>query len=244
MSDRKRTEASGPTVGLKDVVLAREDYVRVRALAGFTSKFHKIPDAVNEGSRRLMAKIAQKDLEGFLDEAYAEVQKRMRYTRKELTLEKPDDGEGLGSISTPDFFYTIAVVHQEDDPSRVAFARELSELSGPAILESEPFRAIFDGMFDTVRVRFAAPLKVETVIDAIEDQRRDDLKVQYPSDCAYCEISLARNPVAIRVTPGVMELRHPTRRSVKELGDALSIALETLFGKEAGLLLALPEAEA
>jgi len=215
--ERKRATRANE---LRDVVLSHDESVRVRSLAGFIPRNHKVPASRNAATERFVTRIAQGDLESDLERVFEEIRNRLNYRRKEVTVHRPD-GENGGSVWTPDFQYSISVAQIEDEPSEVAITRELSEIRDPAILENEEFREIFDDVFDTARLSFSKRIDVERIIDAIESRDTDDITVDYPSDASHCTITLFGLPGTIRVTRDGLELRQPSKQTILELANSL-----------------------
>ncbi len=107
-----------------------------------------------------------------------------------------ESDEGFTTIVTPDFTYGVYLDIDEEDPRQYVLVKSISEIQNPEIIADERFYNIFDGCFDTVEIALEKPIKVEDLIDMIEE--RDAFPVDYPSDASYCSISLNGHGLTIR----------------------------------------------
>lgn len=224
--DRKTIEIASKWNVVRGVLIFREEHVPIRSLSGFVKPL-KVPKAVSGSSRGFVVKLAQGELKNDLERMFPAIKQGMRYGRKDLRVAQADGSEE-GSIWTADFQYAIAVRQSEDDPSKAVFTRTLSEVRDESVLDDERFRAIFDGMFDSVRLTFSQAVEVADVIDAVEERGGDELEIEYPSDHSYCDLKVKGAPGFVRVLERSIELKMPRTCDLRTLIDAFGRARETM----------------
>ena len=238
--EKKQIEIVAKLNAVRDVVFSARENVPVRSLDGFAKPL-KVPKIASGSSRSFVVKLAQGDLKKDLERMYSGIKQGMRYARKDLRVTNPDGSEE-GSIWTPDFQYAVSVRQSEDDPTKVVFSRMLSEVRSESLIDDERFRAIFDGLFDTVRLTFSKAVEVVDIIDAIEERGGPEIEVEYPSDHAYCDLTVKGSPGSIRVDDHSFQLSLPGKCSLQGLIDAFSRTRETVRRSGVRENLALPDA--
>jgi hypothetical protein len=170
---------------LRRVAFRAERRVRVRDLTGF-QKGHHIPDRITANAAQFIAAITGHELRSDLDEVYTAVRRAWGYKRKDV--EVTSDGEGHGSLRTPDFDYLIGVALDPVDPSSVLWRREVTHLRRPEVAESEPFLSVFGPLFNTLVMEFTEPLDVGELVDRLEEAEPPGVHVTCASDGAACDV--------------------------------------------------------
>ncbi|MFQ3593714.1 MAG: hypothetical protein SNJ82_11105 [Gemmataceae bacterium] len=177
---------------LKRGVLRGETRLRVRSLGGFR-KFHRLPDRINEGSRRFVADLAAPDIQADVDQFYASIRELLGYKRRDV---EGSADRGSGFVRTPDFEYSVSVDLAEDDPTVAVIRREVGGIQNPEVVLSGPFQQVFGDQFDTLVFEFLRPFDLEAWVDRIEEQMPEGVKLRCAPDASRVEITL----------PGVMGL--------------------------------------
>jgi hypothetical protein len=181
---------------LENVSLRSETRQRVKELAGF-QKTHAVPDRVRPATERFVAAIARDDLQADLDAVYAAVREHLDYKRKDVTVTPAT--EGAGSLRTPAFDYRVTVALAGDDPSRVVWRREVTNLRHPDVLHRREFQRAFGNAFQVLSFEYAKPLDVAGLVDRFEEAPAAGLRVHCAADGSWCEVELAGFPGTLRV---------------------------------------------
>ncbi len=218
--ERKRAETAARSNKIRDVVFSRTERVQIRSLAGFAKPF-TVPKQYTSATQSFVVRVAQKNIENDIEQMHANIQRNLKYARKALRVTMPE-GSQSGSIWTPDFQYSVWVEQLEDEPTEALISRSLSEVRSDDIPSDDRFRALFDNLFNTVRLTFAKPVDVVEVIDAIEARGQEDVSVVYPSHHSYCDVSLVGRPGSLRVKADGIELTVPGKQPLQTLLDAFT----------------------
>ena len=177
---------------LKRGVLRGETRQRVKSLGGYR-KFHRLPDRINEGSRRFVGELAAPDIQADVDQFYASIRELLGYKRRDV---EGSADRGSGFVRTPDFEYSVSVDLAEDDPTVAVIRREVGGIQNPEVVLSGPFGQVFGDQFDTLVFEFLRPFDLEAWIDRIEEQMPEGVKLRCAPDASSVEVTL----------PGVMGL--------------------------------------
>ncbi len=220
--ERKRAATAPRSNNIRDVVFSRADTVPVRALDGFAKPF-TAPKVCSDATRGFVVRIAQGNIEREIEAMHARIRRNLKYPRAALRVTNAD-GSDTASIWTPDFQYTVEVRQLDDEPSAAAITKTLSEVRDQSLLDDQRFRGLFDACFDTVRMTFAKPVDVVAIIDAIEASNGGAIEVDYPTDCSYCDLSIAGCPGSIRIGRTGFALTMPAQRPLQTLVDAFAQA--------------------
>ncbi len=173
---------------LRRVAFRSDSLGRVRDLTAWR-KTYELPDAPRPSAKRFVARVANADVKADLDEVYDAAREQFGYKRKDLDAAMGPDGFGV--LRTPDFEYTVTAALDEDDPTRVAWRREVGGFADPGFVRGPGFDAVFGRLFDQLVFEFAAPVDVEALVDRLEDRPPKGAKVQISSDGGSCDITLA-----------------------------------------------------
>ncbi len=157
------------------------------------------------------------------EEAHEDVEKHftllrehLKYKRKEVEVEKLPSG---GAIRTPDFEYTVSLDVSAEAPDEVVWRREIANIRNAELLKSPAFRAVFGDTFDTLIFRFPKERDVAGIVDAIEEEEPAGVKVDCPSDCAWCDISFEGRAGRIHIRPDRLEVHDPRAETSGGLVD-------------------------
>jgi hypothetical protein len=183
---------------MKRVVFRAESVSRIKDLMGYR-KSHSIPDRANEWARKYVNRIATADIKADLDEMFDRIREQFGYKRKDLDVSAERDG--LGFIRAPEFEYTVSLSVSPEDPSEVVWRREISRLSGAEFVKSSGFQTVFGSLFDCLVFEFAQRVDVGDLVDRLEENPIEGVKLAVASDANAAEISLQGFSGKVLLTP-------------------------------------------
>ena len=215
-----------------------------KSLRGYDKSRHTIPDAVNSATTGFLHKLCATELAEEGEALFQRARAALGYKRAGLTL---DLAPGLATLTTKDFCWELAYALEPAEPSRFAVTRSLHSLRSGDLVRLEAFNTLFAAQFDAVIFELARGVRVEAVIDAIEaldpeptDADAPDLRVDYPSDCSRCTITVPGVAARVECDGASLSLRLPRAGSPEQClleFDAVRDAFRlTRDGVLAGLL--------
>ncbi|MGL4424256.1 MAG: hypothetical protein ACRCZF_26610 [Gemmataceae bacterium] len=218
---------------LRRVVFQNEIQVRIKDLIGYR-KTITLPTSASPSSRKFITRLAQPDIKADLDEIYELVRECLGTKRKELVLDVGNDG--LGSLKTPDFVYTVFADLDDADPTRLRWRREVGHFENAEFILSESFAEVFGTRFDRLVFEFAKPVDVSEFVDDLEDAPREGIRVRADSDGTHAtiqlaghagEIQLRRHTVIIRGRggrgPELLQLFLQFSQKFQSMGEPLAL---------------------
>ena len=224
--EKRRTEIASRSNEIRDIVFSHTEHVPIRSLDGF-AKPYTVPKLYTSATQSFVVRAAQGNIKDDIEQMHARIQRNLKYPRKDLRVTMPE-GSQSGSIWTPDFQYAVWVEQSEDEPSAAVVTRSLSEVRSDGVPNDARFRALFDNLFNTVRLSFAKPVDVLEVIDAIEASGLTEVSVSYPVDCSYCDVSLVGCPGPLRVNDASIELKVSGKPSLQTLLKAFTQMIQAV----------------
>ena len=189
---------------LRRVVFRYETFHRVKDLTDWRKSF-AVPPAATASAKKFVARVAGPDVQADLDAVLARCRDELGYRRKDVTASAESDG--TGALHTPDFEYMVTVELDADDPSQVVWVRDVTGFTDPGFVRGPGFAAVFGPRFDRLVFEFTRPVDVPGLVDRLEDDPPDGLRVGVGADDDECEISLLGFAGRIVVRPGVLEVR-------------------------------------
>ena len=189
---------------LRRVVFRSETFHRVKDLTDWRKTF-AIPTTATASSKKFVGRVAGVDVQADLDAVLARCRDELGYRRKDVTTSAESDG--TGALHTPDFEYMVTVGLDPDDPSQVVWLRDVTGFTDPGFVRGPGFAAVFGSRLDRLVFEFARPVDVPGLVDRLEDEPPDGLRVVVGADDDECEISLTGFAGRIVVRPGVLEVR-------------------------------------
>lgn len=195
----------------------------VKTLRGFKKSHHTVPDAANAVTNGFLGKICEPELAEEAEQLFQTVRAGLAYKRKDvaLTITSP-----LAALVAKDFSVDILYALEETDPARYAITTTLHGLRNVELTRTVEFATIFAGKFSEISFALKKGVRVEAVIDAIENldapvsETYAQLEVNYPSDCAECTITVAGVEAQVRCTGAALEMVFPRSGAPAELCDA------------------------
>ena len=208
--------AEDPRSFISQVSLVGRSDGAFKALRGFDRKRHTEPDVVNQATSSFLAKLCAPELaelaEGFFQNARA----ALTYKRKEIV-------------------YALDPV----DPTSITITRTLHSIKNGDLLRVAEFDALFAGQFTAIAFALKKGVRVEAVIVAVEalaaaedeavntggggdPEAAGRLRVDYPSDCSRCTLTVAGVGAAVVCDGATLEMRFEKAGSPRELVEAFA----------------------
>jgi hypothetical protein len=179
---------------VKQVFMHQEWSAKIASLSGFMKRKHRVPEGSSDATRAFVARISEQETKEEIEQVFQRIIGKMKYKRRDITA----DAE---HIATPDFEFWVECTQDTSDPGMAVFSRQLTNIS-PTIIGDGPFNAVFEDSFSQLTFQPKKTLDLQAIIDQIEDLNPDHIKLDYPSDCSHCDISVDGLPHHIRLTPG------------------------------------------
>lgn len=180
---------------VKQIFMQMEDTAKISSLSGFSKqRGHRVPDSVSGATVRFVENISKKEIEDEINQVFERIRRLMKYKRRDLTA-------AAGRIVTPDFEFAVECRQDPDDPAMAVISRRLTNIS-PSIIGDDVFNEVFEDFFNELTFEFTKGVNLEELIDQIEDLDLDKIELDYPADCAYCDITIDGSPLSVRLSPG------------------------------------------
>ncbi|HEY0945565.1 MAG TPA: hypothetical protein VGD81_09870 [Opitutaceae bacterium] len=220
-------QAEDPRTFISQVSLVGRGGGTVKSLRGFDKSRHSVPDAVNAATSSFLARLCAAELAEEGEQFFQRTRAALAYKRKDIAL---DVTSPAAVLTTKDFAFELAYALEERDPASYLVTRTLHSLRSGELLTVPEFDGLFAGLFSGIVFGLAKGVRVEAVIDAVEgldedgadDQEggADDeprLRVDYPSDCRQCTLTIAGVEAEVICDGATLEMRFARNGSPKEL---------------------------
>ncbi|MCZ2343830.1 MAG: hypothetical protein LC104_18835 [Bacteroidales bacterium] len=171
---------------LRRVVFRSETTSRVKDLSGWKKTFDA-PTAATASARKFIARLAMTEIKADLDALVSQVREELGTRRKDLAITVT---EGMGSLRTPDFEYSLTATLNPEQPAQVIWLREVGGLSNPAFVRGPEWERVFRQPFDQFVFEFVAPIDVPALVDRWEDQLPAHVQLQVDVDATACVVRL------------------------------------------------------
>jgi hypothetical protein len=185
----------------------------IKTLRGFDKSRHTLPDAVNSATTGFLHKLCAPELAEEAEALFQRARAALGYKRAGITL---DLAPGLASLVTKDFTWELSYALEAAEPARYAITRGLQNLRSADLVQLPAFDELFAAQFDAVVFDLARGVRVEALVDAIEalDPGLDEpdapsLRVDYPSDCSRCELTVPGVAARVECDGATLALRLP-----------------------------------
>ena len=228
--------AEDPRTFISQVSLVGRSSGAFKALRGFDKKRHTEPDAVNQATSSFLAKLCAPELAEVAEAFFQSARSALAYKRKDIAL---DVTSPLAVLSAKDFTLEIAYELDPVDPSSLTITRTLHSIKNGDLLRVAEFDALFAGQFTAIAFALKKGVRVEAVIDAVEalaaeEDKADNtggggdaegsgrLRVDYPSDCSRCTLTVAGVGAAVVCDGATLEMRFDKAGSPRELVEAFA----------------------
>jgi len=199
----------------------------VKTLSGFKKKHHTLPDTANAVTNAFLGRLCAGELEDEAEELFQNVRNKLGYKRKDIALNLTSP---MAVLSAKDFTFEIVYTLDETSPAEFAISQTLFDIKDGDLVRTDAFNAIFDELFTELSFTLKKGVRVESVIDAIEGLKgKQTLRVDYPSDCSECTISVEGVEAQVRCTGSSLDMVFPRAGSPRELLTQFA-AVRSAFG--------------
>ena len=228
--------ADDPRSFITQVSLVGRSEGAFKGLRGFDRKRHTEPDVVNQATSAFFAKLCGPELAEQAEGFFQTVRLALAYKRKEIAL---DVSAPLAVLSAKDFTLEIAYDLDPAAPASYTITRTLHSIKSGDLLRVAEFDAVFAGQFTAIAFALKKGVRVEAVIDAVEalaaaEDEEDStgagtgdgcagrLRVDYPSDCSQCTLTVAGVNAEVVCDGATLEMRFAKAGSPRELVEAFA----------------------
>jgi|UniRef100_UPI00404A4814 hypothetical protein len=199
----------------------------VKTLSGFKKKHHTLPDTANAVTNAFLGRLCAGELEDEAEKFFQNVRNKLGYKRKDITLNLTSP---MAVLSAKDFTFEIVYTLDETSPAEFAISQTLFDIKDGDLVRADEFNAVFDELFTELSFTLKKGVRVESVIDAIEGLKgKQTLRVDYPSDCNECTISVEGVEAQVRCTGSSLDMVFPRAGSPRELLTQFA-AVRSAFG--------------
>ena len=199
----------------------------VKTLSGFKKKHHTLPDTANAVTNAFLGRLCAGELEDEAEKFFQNVRNKLGYKRKDITLNLTSP---MAVLSAKDFTFEIVYTLDETSPAEFAISQTLFDIKDGDLVRADEFNAVFDELFTELSFTLKKGVRVESVIDAIEGLKgKQPLRVDYPSDCNECTISVEGVEAQVRCTGSSLDMVFPRAGSPRELLTQFA-AVRSAFG--------------
>ena len=200
----------------------------IKQLPGF-QKGYRVPTTANPSDEKFIAKIAEPILDEDLQDTFSALRKVFGLKRKEISVDGPFEGGGI--VSTPFFDYEVRVSIDPESPSRVIFARSISNIVDFGKVLDERFDDVFGKRFSTLMVEVESELDLETIVDTIEEEDPDGVTVDYDKDLTWCEIQVLGSTATIVAQAHSIRVESVRETTPKQLLDLFTDIQQQFIAK-------------
>ncbi len=204
---------------LKEVSLLNLDSGNIKSLSGFIKGSHTTPKTIYSGANDFVQKIGKNEIKDEIDELAPQIKNVLNYKRKDV---QADSGDGLGSIVTPDFTYSMELKQSNTNADEYVIIRRLEDFTNSHLVLGGDFNKLFDGLFKKLEFKVSRKIDVEALIDMVEEMEdNDSIEIDYnPSDTSTCTITFREFEYEIFVTSESIAFQTPYSTTPVKLIEA------------------------
>ncbi len=212
--------AEAPRTFVSRVSLVGRGGGAVKAFGGFKKSHHTVPDAVNAATSGFLARLCADELAAEGEEFFQRAKAGLGYKRAQIALEVTSP---TAVLTARDFTLELGYALDEACPASYTVTRTLHSLRNAELVEVAEFDALFAGQFSAVVFALKKGVRVEAVIDAVEDlEAKAGLRVEYPSDCQSCTLFAEGVDATVVCDGATLEMRFARNGSPRELVQAFA----------------------
>jgi hypothetical protein len=153
--------------------------------------------------------ISKQEVKEGLEKIFARIQAHMKYKRKDLLVED-------GHIVTPDFEFWVECTQNSEDPGLAIISHQLTNIA-PTIVDDDGFDKVFETGFEDIIFELNNNVDVKDLIDHLEELNPDTVDLEYPADCAYCDLTIEGSRLGIRIRARSLTVHAPKATAPKQL---------------------------
>lgn len=102
------------------------------------------------------------------------------------------------------------------------------------------FNKVFADYFEDLTFEVTKGIDIEDLIDQLEERDSDAIKIDYPSDCSYCDLTVKGSDLRIQITSGSLTIHVRKATSPRQLLLAFFDVQQKLAGSPVSKALAAP----
>ena len=193
---RRAAERRAKIKDIKQINLLGFDIGNIRELSGFIKGSHRVPKTIDDYTKSFVERIATKDVENEATEVFNLLRRHLRYKRREIKLELEGS---LATIATKDFEFSIFYTQDDDDESSYRIEYEIANIKDSSVLLKKNLQPVLR-YFNEVRVSISGKIDIEEIIDMLEENESDNVKISYPPDCSELIIKIDDNDWEVKLT--------------------------------------------
>ncbi len=197
----------------------------VKTLRGFRKGQHSVPDAITPATIAFLARLCTEELTEQAEAFFQKTRSACAYKRKDLAL---DLSPPAAVLTARDFSLELSYGFAEADPASYRSELTLSGFTDLAFLRGEACQELFNGRFSRLCFDLVKGTPVESVIDAVEGLPDSTLRVDYPSDCSRCLLSVEGVEAQVHFDGMELSMHFPRSGSPAELLDGF-LAVQSAF---------------
>ncbi|MFA6961102.1 MAG: hypothetical protein WC205_10145 [Opitutaceae bacterium] len=220
-----KSAADDPRSFISQVSLVGRGGGAFKRLRGFDKSRHTVPDAVNNATCGFLAKLCSPELAEEAETFFQNTRTALAYKRKDVSL---DVTPPLAVLNAKAFTLEILYTLEAADPGSYAVTRTLHSIKNGDLLRVDEFNELFAGQFSAIAFALKKGVRVEAVIDAVEglapgeDGEPVTLRVDYPSDCSECTLTVEGIGASVVCDGATLEMRFEKSGSPRELVEAFA----------------------
>lgn len=198
----------------------------VKSLRAFDKSRHTVPDAVNAATSGFLARLCAAELAEEAEAVFQRARLALAYKRKDISL---DVTAPNAVLAAKDFTWELGYALDEAEPGSFVVTRTLHGLKSGDLVRTAEFDALFAGQFSAIVFGLKKGVRVEAVIDAVEGLEAEEgedaeagMRVDYPSDCSDCTLTVPGVNAQVVCDGATLEMRFGRNGSPRELIEAFA----------------------
>ena len=214
---QKIIKKSASSIKFEKITMLSAEEGSVVSLPGFVKSRHRAPKEVSEYHENWIKKIAYDLIEEEINDIGNEIRNTLKFKRKQMRDIVIDDG--VGTIITTEFDFSVEISQSEDDPGVYIMTRSLQNFKNSQILDTEEFNNVFSELFDELEFRTKQTINVEELIDKIEEIDDESIiSVSYGvSDTSECTVFIPAISTELFVSSNSVSLLSKQKQSPVQL---------------------------
>jgi len=235
--DDKIIKKAANSIKFEKITLLKEEEGFVSSLPGFIRGKHHSPKEISTYHDKWIREIAKELIEEEINEVGKKLRETLRLKIKEILEVNVEDG--LGTIVTTSFDYTVEISQSEDEAGCFMLTRSLQNFKNTEIINSENFNKVFADFFDEISFYTMQEIDVVKIIEKIEELDKEDrISVSYDyADTSKCTIKIPTLSQSLYVNEHSVIIKFEKSKSPLELSKCLQKCYQILASSEMNYLL-------
>ena len=198
---------------------------QIKTLSGFRTGSHTVPKDIYSGADSFINSISESEIKDEITQITKRISE-IGYKRKQV---ESIFENGQGSISTPDFLYSVTISQNESNPSEYKITRLLEGFQNSEIIQNDIFNDIFSKHFEELNFQVSTDINIEELIDKVEGLEDESITVDFDhTDTTWCKLVLEGLEYQVYVDKHSIAITYYRRTSPKGLSEAFQQTYEKL----------------